>query len=48
MEKIRVDFNKHPEQKEKYLSMTEEEQIEQAKNLFSYTLHNEWTAALES
>ena len=45
MEQMRVDFNKHPEQKKKYLSMTEEEQIQTAKNLLSYALHNEWAAA---
>ena len=45
MERMKVDFNKHPEQKEKYISMTEEEQIQTAKNLLLYALHNEWAAA---
>lgn len=41
---MKVYFNKHPEQKKKYIAVTEEEQIRNAKNLLSYTLHNEWTA----
>ena len=45
MERMRVDFGKHPEQKEKYIAMTEDEQIQMVKDLFLYTLHNEWVAA---
>lgn len=45
MAHIHVDFNKHPEQREKFLAMTEEEQIQSAKRLFSYSIHDEWTSA---
>ena len=45
MQRMKVDFDNHPEQRKKYIAMTEEEQIQTAKNLVAYVLHNEWAAA---
>lgn len=42
MQRIKVDFAEHPEEKEKLINMTEEEQIQRAKDLFLNAIHHEW------
>lgn len=41
MERLKLDFENHPEQKEKFVNMTEEEQIQHAKELVLSSLNNE-------
>lgn len=42
---LHVDFTKHPEEREKYIAMTESEQIENIQRLFLHSLHSEWASA---
>lgn len=45
MEKAHVNYDKHSKERESLVHMTEEDQIETLKNLFLYTLSDEWAKA---
>jgi len=45
MQRMKVDFAEHPEEKEKLIQMTEEEQIERAQALLHNALHHKWASA---
>ena len=45
MQRLRVDFAERPDEKEKLVQMTEEEQITIAQELFKNAIHNKWAVA---
>lgn len=45
MERLKLDFENHPEEKEKFINMTEADQIAHAKEMVLSSLHNEWANA---
>ena len=45
MEKVHVNYDKHSEERESLIGMTEKEQVDTLKNLFLHTLTDEWAKA---
>lgn len=45
MRRLKLDLKEHPEEKERVISITEEQQINLAKDLFLHPLHDEWASA---
>lgn len=45
MQRLKVDYAEHPEEKEKLIEMTEAEQIERAQGLLYNALHHPWANA---
>lgn len=45
MGRINNEFGKYPEERGKYFSMTEEDQIRQLQKLLAHTIHDEWAKA---